>query len=137
MLDLDPINFIGATIALALLYQSVRLVRKRKESVFEFLLWAGFGGALLVFSLAQTVTVLGAFDTISVLLEWLGFNGGLDGVFALAILGLMLLLFYTYVNAKTNRQKLYDMNQEIALLEYQMDYGSVKNQTGSREDKVE
>lgn len=119
MLDLDPINFIGAGIALALLYQSVRLVRKRKESVFEFLLWAGFGGALLVFSLAQTVTVLGAFDAIGIMLEWLGFNGGLDGVFALAILGLLLLLFYTYVNAKTNRKHLYDLNQEIALMRFE------------------
>lgn len=116
MAIIAPIHLIGILISIALFYQSVRLVRKGKESVFEFLLWSGFGLALLILSLGSSVTVLGVLDALSFVLSLLGFTSGRDGVFVLAILGLLLMLFYTYVNSKTNRKHLYDLNQEVALL---------------------
>jgi len=117
---ITPIHIIGIAVAMALLYQSVRLVRKQKESVFEFLLWSGFGLGIFVLSLGQLLTISGILDTLKVMLGWLGFETGTNGVFTLAFLGLLLLLFYTYVNAKTNRQKIADLNQEISILEYQL-----------------
>lgn len=120
MINAEPIHFIGAIISIALFYQSYRLVKKRKESVFEFLLWASFGTVLLILSISSAVTVLGVFDAFRYLLYLLGFESGRDGIFVLAILGLLLMLFYTYVNVKTNRKDLYDLNQEVALLQYEL-----------------
>lgn len=120
MVNAEPIHFIGAAISIALFYQSYRLVKKRKESVFEFLLWATFGTILLVLSISSAVTVLGVLEGVRNLLYLLGFESGRDGIFVLAILGLLLMLFYTYVNVKTNRKDLYDMNQEVALLKYEL-----------------
>jgi hypothetical protein len=118
---ITPIHLIGIAVSVALFYQSIRLVRKQKESVFEFLLWTGFGAAIFVLSLGQLLTISGLLEGLSFLLSLLGFQTGTNGIFTLAILGLLLLLYYTYNNAKTNRQKIADMNQELSLLEYQME----------------
>jgi len=50
----------------------------------------------------------------------LGFDSGRDGVFVLGFLSLLLMLFYTYINAKTNRQRISDLNQEIALIRFEL-----------------
>ena len=118
---ITPIHLIGIAVSVALFYQSIRLVRKQKESVFEFLLWTGFGAAIFALSLGQLLTISGLLEGLSFLLSLLGFQTGTNGIFTLAILGLLLLLFYTYNNAKTNHQKIADMNQELSLLEYQME----------------
>jgi hypothetical protein len=118
MFDLAPINLIGIGISLALFYQGRRLVQKRKESVFEFLMWSGFGAILFVLSVSNAVTAVGVIDELSYILGLLGFHSGRDGIFVLSILALLLMLFYTYVNAKTNRQMIYDLNQNLALAEY-------------------
>jgi hypothetical protein len=117
---ITPIHLIGIAVSVALFYQSVRLVRKQTESVFEFLLWTGFGAAIVVLSLGQLLTITRLLEVLSFLLSLLGFQTGTNGIFTIAILGLLLLLYYTYNNAKTNRQKIADMNQELSLLEYQM-----------------
>lgn len=119
MTAFDPIHLIGVLVAVALFYQSIQLVQKRKESVLEFLLWTGMGGVILILSVSSAVTVLGILDAIQVILAAMGFQSGRDGVFVLAILSLLLLLFYTYINAKTNRKELADLNQEIALLRFE------------------
>jgi len=117
---ITPIHLIGIVISIALMYQSLRLVRKQKESVFEFLLWSGFGLGIFVLSLGQLLTVTGLLDGLGFILGLLGFQTGTNGIFTLAILGLLLMLFYTYVNVKTNRQKIADLNQEVSILEYQI-----------------
>lgn len=120
MIKFDPIHAIGIIIALALFYQSARLVRKRKESVFEFLLWTSFGFVLLVLSVGSALTTISMREQVQSVFNFVGFSSGFEGLFVLAILGLLLMLFYTYINAKTNRNKLYDLNQELALLRYEM-----------------
>jgi hypothetical protein len=136
---ITPIHIIGIAVSVILFYQSVRLVRKQKESVFEFLLWTGFGAAIFVLSLGQLLTISGLLEGLSFLLSLLGFQTGTNGIFTLAILGLLLLLFYTYNNAKTNRQKIADMNQELSLLEYQMEQIDKKTtgMTGEERDPGE
>jgi len=136
---ITPIHLIGIAVSVVLFYQSVRLVRKQKESVFEFLLWTGFGAAILVLSLGQLLTISGLLEGLSFLLSLLGFQTGTNGIFTLAILGLLLLLFYTYNNAKTNRQKIADMNQELSLLEYQVEQMDKKTAgiTGEERDPGE
>ena len=122
-----PIHVLGICVSIALLYQSVRLVRKQKESVFEFLLWAGFGIGIFVLSLGQLLTVSRILNTLGTTLSLLGFQTGTNGIFTLAILALLMMLFYTYTNAKTNRQKINDMNQEISILEYQLNQADNKS----------
>lgn len=128
----ELMHAIGIVVSTALFYQSYLLVRNRKESIFEFLLWAGFGGALLVLSLADGTAgreELAVFDVIKHLLRLIGFDNGVNGIFTLTILGLLLLLFYTYANAKTNRKLLYDQTQEIALLRYELQQHEVQVET--------
>jgi len=123
MARFQPINLLGILIAIGLIYQSLRLVRNRKESVLEFLLWSVFGTGLLILSIIGGISenlISGATDFV---LESLGVDSGPDGIFVLSIIGLMLMLFYTYISAKTNEQQIQDLNQEIALLRYEMDDG--------------
>jgi len=123
MARFQPINLLGILIAIGLIYQSLRLVRNRKESVLEFLLWSVFGTGLLILSIIGGISenlISGATDFA---LESLGVDSGPDGIFVLSIIGLMLMLFYTYISAKTNEQQIQDLNQEIALLRYEMDDG--------------
>jgi len=128
---ITPIHLIGIVVSIALMYQSLRLVRKQKESVFEFLLWSGFGLGIFVLSLGQLLTVTGLLDGLGFILGLLGFQTGTNGIFTLAILGLLLMLFYTYVNVKTNRQKIADLNQEVSILEYQ-----IKQYEGAQKHRV-
>jgi len=128
---ITPIHLIGIAVSVALMYQSLRLVRKQKESVFEFLLWSGFGLGIFVLSLGQLLTVTGLLDGLGFILGLLGFQTGTNGIFTLAILGLLLMLFYTYVNVKTNRQRIADLNQEVSILEYQ-----IKQYEGAQEHRV-
>lgn len=134
MLNIAPIHVIGLLISVGLFYQSVNLVRKRKESVFEFLLWSGFGVVLLLLSLGSSVTVVGALDLISEVLALLGFRSGTNGIFVLSILALLLMLFYTYVNAKNNRKEIYDLNQQIALLRYEQNKPGAKKEVDAESD---
>lgn len=118
MIEFQPIHVIGLAISFALFYQSVRLVRKGKESVFEFLLWVSFGLLLLILSIGNVVTVLDITDLLKDFLNSLGFGSGEIGLLVMSNLALMMMLFYTYINVKTNRKLIYDMNQEMALSEY-------------------
>ena len=116
-----PIHLIGIVFAVALLYQSIRLVRKRKGTVFEFLLWSSFGIFLLLLSLGDLVTLLGIYELISTTLRLLGFGSGVTGLLVISNLSLLMMLFYTFVKVKTNRKQIYDLNQEIALVELEQD----------------
>ena len=118
---LRPIHLIGIVFAVALLYQSIRLVRKRKGTVFEFLLWSSFGTFLLLLSLGDLVTLLGVYQVVSTTLGLLGFGSGVTGLLVISNLSLLMMLFYTFVKVKTNRKQIYDLNQEIALVELEQD----------------
>ena len=121
VITFQPIDVITLGISIALFYQSVRLVRKRKESVFEFLLWTGFGTVLFVWSIGNILNLIDIANFVERILNILGFESGTVGLLVLANLGLMMMLFYTYVNTKSNRQLIYDLNQEIALSEHEND----------------
>ncbi|WP_436911298.1 DUF2304 domain-containing protein [Halosimplex marinum] len=120
----EPMHIVGMLVSFALFYQSYRLVRKHKEGIVEFLFWVSFGGALFLLSVGDATAGTGRFpifDLVKRFLLAMGFSSGVNGIFTLTILGLILLIFYTYVNVKTNRQMLYDQTQEIALLRYELE----------------
>lgn len=120
-LALSPIHVIGIVAGLLLLFQSYRLVNERKEGIFEFLLWAGFGIGLLVVSIGSaltTVDLLGILERGSALL---GFAGGTESVFFVSNLLLLFIVFYIYTQLVESRKQLSDLNQELALLRYDLD----------------
>jgi hypothetical protein len=120
-LALSPIHVIGIVAGLLLLFQSYRLVNERKEGIFEFLLWAGFGIGLLVVSIGSaltTVDLLGILERGSVLL---GFAGGTESIFFVSNLLLLFIVFYIYTQLVESRKQLSDLNQELALLRYDLD----------------
>lgn len=121
VLELSPIHVIGVVASLALLYKSLRLVRDRKEGIFEFLLWTGFGIGLLVVSIGSALTSVDILDISDRVLATLGFNIGRDGLFFVSNLLLLFIVFYTYVQLVESRKQLSELNQEVALLRYEME----------------
>ncbi len=117
----SPIHVIGVGAGLALLYKSVRLVRERKEGIFEFLLWAGFGVALLAISVGSALSTVDVLGVLVGALGALGVNVGLASVSFLANLALLFVVFYTYVQLVEGRRQLSDLAQEVALLRYELD----------------
>jgi hypothetical protein len=121
MVTFQIIDIIGLGVSIALFYQSVRLVRKRKESVFEFLLWISFGTILFTLSLGSFVNLIDLLNFFEWVLSLIGFESGRIGLLVLANLALMMMLFYTYINTKSNRKMIYDLNQRVALSESEDD----------------
>ena len=120
-LTVSPIHVIGVVAAFALFYQSYRLVNDRKEGIFEFLLWVGFGVGLLVISIGSA---LGGVDTLGALenaLSLLGFSPRPESVFFVSNLVLLFMVFYVYTQLVESRKQLSDLNQELALLRYDLD----------------
>lgn len=120
-IGLRPIHVIGMVLALTMFYQSIRLVQSGKGSIFEFLLWSCFGAVLFALSLGDVVTLLRVYEALEVILAVLGFGSGFTGLLVLSNLALLMMLFYTFVKVKNNRKELYDLNQEIALTNYEND----------------
>jgi len=120
-LALAPIHVIGVIAGLALLYQSYRLVSDRKEGVFEFLLWAGFGVALLVISIGSAITSVDLLGGLEGAMALLGFARGPESVLFVSNLLLLFLVFYSYIQLVESRKQLSDLNQELALLRYDLD----------------
>lgn len=116
-----PIHVIGVVAGLALLFQSYRLATDRKEGVFEFLLWVGFGLGLLVISIGSALTAVDLLGGIENGLALLGFASDTDSVFFISNLVLLFVVFYTYIQLVESRKQLSDLNQEIALLRYDLD----------------
>ena len=127
--DLAPIHVVGIVAGLALLYKSVSLVRDRKEGIFEFLLWAGFGVGLLVISIGSALTAVDLLASLVWLLAALGFNLGTDSVFFVSNLLLLFLVFFIYVRLVESRKRLSQLAREVALLRYELD-----ERTGDRDD---
>lgn len=121
MVEFQIIDGIGLGVSVALFYQSIRLVRKRKESVFEFLLWIGFGTILFALSFGSLVNLIDLLNFFEGILSAIGFESGRIGLLVLANLALMMMLFYTYINTKSNRKLIYDLNQRVALSESEND----------------
>lgn len=120
-LAIAPIHVVGVVAGLALLYQSYRLVSDRKEGVFEFLLWAGFGVALLVISIGSAITTVDLLGGLEGGMALLGFESGPESVLFVSNLLLLFLVFYSYVQLVESRKQLSDLNQELALLRYDLD----------------
>lgn len=127
--DLAPIHVVGIAAGLALLYQSVSLVRDRKEGIFEFLLWIGFGIGLLVISVGSALTSVDLLASLVWLLGALGFGLGTDSVFFVSNLLLLFLVFFIYVQLVESRKRLSQLAREVALLRYELD-----ERTGDRDD---
>jgi hypothetical protein len=121
MIEFQIIDIIGLIISIALFYQSVRLVRKRKESVFEFLLWTGFGTMLFALSFGGLMNLIDLLNFFEWVLGLIGFESGRIGLLVLSNLALMMMVFYTYINTKSNRKLIYDLNQRVALSEGEND----------------
>lgn len=119
--DVAPIHVIGIAVGLALLYQSLSLVRDRKEGVFEFLLWVGFGVALLVISVGSALTSVDLLASLVWFLGAFGFNLGIDSVFFVSNLLLLFLVFFIYVQLVESRKRVSDLAREVALLRYELD----------------
>lgn len=116
-----PIHVIGTVAGLALLYQSFVLVRDRKEGIFEFLLWVGFGSGLLAISIGSALPSVDLLAALEGLLGALGFNLGTESVFFVANLLLLFLVFYIYVQLVESRKRLSELAREVALLRYELD----------------
>lgn len=127
--DLAPIHVVGIAAGLALLYKSLSLVRDRKEGIFEFLLWIGFGLGLLVISVGSALTSVDLLASLVWLLAALGFNLGTDSVFFVSNLLLLFLVFFIYVQLVESRKRLSQLAREVALLRYELD-----ERTGDRDD---
>lgn len=127
--DVAPIHVIGFLGGLALIYQSVALVRAREEGVFEFLLWAGFGVGLVVVSVGSALEAVDLLSLLVGLLAALGFNLGTASVFFVSNLILLFVVFYTYAQLVKSRKRLSDLAREVALLRYELDH-----RTGDRDD---
>jgi len=120
MVNANPIHYIGILVSVLLVYKSYKLVRSGKENVLEFLVWLCFGLGIFALSVSTAFRVFNTLEWFQAMLAFLGFRSGRDGVFVVAILGLMLLLFYTYANAKSNQKRVSDLNQKVALLKYEV-----------------
>lgn len=118
-MQINLINILGMAVAVIMLYQSVRLVRLGKESVLEFLIWTVFGGSLFVVSFSRGLGLSQFLETLDGGLRLLGLSGGIDGLFVLGFLGVLLLLLYIYTNVKANEREIEKLNQELAILEFE------------------
>lgn len=134
MSGIAPIHLIGLTVAVILFSKSAMLIRNRKESVLEFLMWSGFGLMIFLLSLGDIITVLGIFQFVSRLLQSLGFQSSTNGIFTLAILGILILIFYTYINSINNRKEVHDLNREIALLRYEQEKSNEEDEIYSKDE---
>ncbi|MCU4717696.1 DUF2304 domain-containing protein [Halapricum hydrolyticum] len=121
MFGFSAIHVIGIVAGLALLYQSYRLVAARKEGIFEFLLWAGFGVGLLVISIGSALETVDLLAALEGGLSALGFARGTDSIFFVSNLLLLFVVFYTYVQLVESRRQLSDLTQELALLRYDLE----------------
>lgn len=118
-MQIQLINVLGMTVAGIMLYQSVRLVRMGKESVLEFLIWVVFGLGLFAVSFSRGLGLSTFLRALDHGLWLLGLSGGIDGLFVLGFLGLLLLLLYMYTNVKANEKEIEKLNQELAILQFE------------------
>jgi hypothetical protein len=121
MVEVVPIHVIGLAVSLLLLYQSVRLVRSRRENIFEFVMWAFFGTVLLVYTIARMVTTVDVIGHINAFLRSLGFGSGERGLLVLSVISLFLIVFYTYTMVKTYHREMTDLQQELAIARYEIE----------------
>lgn len=121
MIDLEPFHYVAVAVSVLLFYQSVRLVRTRKENLFEFLVWVSFGVGILLYSIASAVESIELLGYFNGTLRSLGFGNEWRGLFAISIVALYLVVFYTYTIVKTTDRRMADLQQEIALLRYELE----------------
>lgn len=134
MVALEPINIVGVFIALVLFYQSSSLIRMNNESLSEFILLVCSGGFVLVYSLTEAVTVPTTLKRLNLAFKSLGFEGGIDGLFAVTTLLLLLAMFYVRMEARENNMKIHDMYREIAYLRYELEQKHSSRESQPNED---
>ena len=104
------IQLFGVIIGLYFLQKSFKLVKDKKESLFEFFLWSFLGVAIILTSIFpnRIVNVLGIF----------GAEKNLNALFVLAILTLFFLIFYTFKLNRNMMKMISRLNEEISILKY-------------------
>ncbi len=106
------IQIIGVLVGLYFLFKSTKLIKERKESIYEFFLWIFLGVALIFTSLWPNFVVrfLGIF----------GAEKNLNALFILAILILFFLIFYTFKLNRNMLKMISKLNEELSLIKYKI-----------------
>ncbi len=102
------VNVVGLAVGLYFLVQSYRLVRRREEDVFSFLIWLIVGTALVVVSLFPGVA-----DYVMTLL---GMEMRAYTIFTLGILLAYVLMFQLFRLIWRLNRSLSKLNEELSLL---------------------
>ena len=100
-------RILGILTGFYFLYKTLILVRKKRESLFEFTLWTGLGLALVLFSLFPKLT-----DLLS---RFLGTTKGTNAIFLLAILLLLFLVFWIFKIVRNLHHDVSKLNEEISV----------------------
>lgn len=135
MVTVTPIDVLGLFLALILFYKSYRLLHQGKESILEFLFWTGFGTGILLLvigNVSQEIPLLEFAHSIS---AGLGFERGVNGILVVAILSLLMMVFHMYIQIKDQKKKMYDLDREFALLQYQLDQNQKEQDCDSEFNK--
>lgn len=102
------VNVVGLAVGLYFLVQSYRLVRRREEDVFSFLIWLIVGTALVVVSLLPSVA-----DYVMTLL---GMEMRAYTIFTLGILLAYVLMFQLFRLIWRLNRSISKLNEELSLL---------------------
>lgn len=107
------IQVIGVLIGLYYLYKSYRMVRLKKADVREFLLWTFVGFALVIVSFYPNI--------VTFFFNFLGMSLRGNAIFTIGILiSYFLLIHVITLNRELNYQ-ISKLNEEIALLRYEIE----------------
>ena len=101
-------RILAILIGVYLIHKTIVLVRRRRENLFEFLLWSSLGLALIIFSLFPSLT-----DYLS---ELLGTSKGTNAIFLLAILILFFISFFVFKTTRNLHHNVSKLNEEISVL---------------------
>ncbi|HUV42524.1 MAG TPA: DUF2304 domain-containing protein [Patescibacteria group bacterium] len=103
------------------------LIRKKRETLFEFFLWSGLGLALIIFSAFPGLTNL--------LSRFLGTTKTTNAIFLLAILTLLFLNFFIFKLVRNLHYDVSKLNEELSVLKSQQDKQNKKVSRSARSKK--
>lgn len=101
-------QIIGFLTGAYFLYKTFVLIKQKKETLFEFFLWFGFGLTLIILSIFP-----GLINYLSV---FLGTTKGTNAIFLVSILILFFMNFYVFKMVKTIKHDISKLNEELSIL---------------------
>lgn len=104
------INIIGILFGIYFLFKSYLLVKKKKEDVKQFLLWALIGIIMLILAVYPKLA--------DIALKLLNMEERINAIFAIGILLSILLIFNLNNQIEKMDSQMSKLNEEIALLKY-------------------